>query len=123
MAGAWDNFWNWFFSRGTLDDAFRIFVIAFVTLGFIYWSGRLLGIFKNDRQKNTAAAIMLLVHSYIVEEIFWASTKWYETLWDTYVYGMFGAIFYVVFCWRFFDRMDYWMDHNKFKDKGHRKKS
>lgn len=88
--------------------------IAFMTLGFISITGRLLEVTKTDHAKNIFAAIVIPVLSFLYQRTFIDLN--FEILWNTLELTTLSVIFYIAVCWRFYSRIDALLDRKIGKD-------
>ncbi len=103
----------------------REIIIVFGTLGIVYTFGRLLfpGLNKKsaraDKIKNRIAAVSLLVITcgsglvYDYPTLFTTGLErvaWVQYGWDSLLYFSIGVVFYVTVGWRFFKRIDSYLD-------------
>lgn len=112
---------------GVGDMAMRIALIVFIALGIVYMFGRLLPTKLKDKGKNIIAVFALLFASLgltiaynpnILDMTLAAilPSQLYLYLWDTFIYFAIGCVFYVVIGWRFYSRIDSWLDKKIGKD-------
>ena len=103
----------------------RVVIIIFSTLGIVYIAGRLLFPKMKDRSKNIVAFFALLVISFGVvmlndyPDLVDGFDNKLDTLnyfLDSLMYMGAGAVFYVVVGWRFYSRMDNFLDKRFGKD-------
>ena len=105
--------------------AVRLILIIFSTLGVVYMSGRLLFPKLKDRGKNIIAFFALIFFSFIITLVYdyknliigtHTEYSFLKYLLDSILYSAFGAVFYVVIGWRFYSRVDYFLDRKFGKD-------
>ena len=96
---------------------FRILITSLGTIGVVYISGRLLGLTKTDKSKNTLAAIMLYIISAGIQYVYFWERDIILNLWLIFIYGTISAVPYILFFWRMFDRVDTLLDKKGLRDK------
>ena len=95
----------------------RIITITLGSLGFVYVFDRMLGFKWSNRIKNTLAIFSNVFFSYCITVIYYA--KRYSTfrlVYETIIFALIACVFYVIFAWRLYSRVDYWLDNKGFKD-------
>jgi len=104
----------------------KLFTIVFSTLGIVYMCGRLLFPKLKDRGKNVIAFIALIVISYAITLVWGFPGVFRDGLPDTQILGQFvlegalyaalGTVPYIVVGWRFYPRVDAFLDKKFAKD-------
>ncbi len=104
----------------------KLFAIVFGTLGIVYMYGRLLFPKMKDRGKNIIAFITLVMLSYIITLVWGFPGVFWNGLPDMQIvsqfilegglYAAIGAVLYVVIGWRFYERVDTFLDRKFAKD-------
>ena len=118
--------WN-ALAQQLLPTITRMAIIVFSTLGVVYMTGRLLFPKMKDRGKNITAFVALVIIGYATTLV-WD----FEGMIDTFatypiqaifnygitsfVYTTIGSVFYVVLGWRFYSRVDAFLDNKFAKD-------
>lgn len=93
-----------------LNSIGRIVLAAIVALGLVYTTGRMLKITKTDLTRNIMALIVIFAFQYIYSISKYPNK---EDVWIAYnviSYGAVSVVFYVLFCWRLFVRVDHFLD-------------
>jgi predicted permease len=109
----------------------RLFVIIFCTLGAVYYTGRLLFPKLKDKGKNLIAAFFLpvfsilfnLVYSYpgVLNPEIDMSAMQNQVILSTVGYMCGATVGYIVLGWKFYPRMDAWLDKKIGPDKKRKK--
>ena len=90
-----------------------IFTIACMSLGFVSIAGRLWEAVKTDHAKNIIASFSLVILSFLYQR---SIVLDYDIIWDTLELLTMSSIFYIGFCWRFYSRLDAFLDRKIGKD-------
>lgn len=90
----------------------RALVVFITTLGFVYVLGRMLGILNTPRAKNAFALIIMISLSYWSVLIYDTQILVHELeiYWRTLVYTSIASIFYVLFGFDLYDRVNAFID-------------
>ena len=110
--------------REFLPIAVRLIVIIFSTLGVVYMTGRLLFTKLKDRGKNIIAFFSLIAFSFLLTflkdypDLLTDHDKLFtwNYLLDSFMYASGGCVLYIVIGWRFYSRVDYFLDKKFGKD-------
>jgi len=103
----------------------RMLIIIFSTLGVVYMFGRLLFPSLKDKSKNRIAFFALLFFSFLVtlfkdyNIMLWDVSNRYTVanyFLDSIIYFSLGAVFYVTIGWRWYSRVDDFLDKRFGKD-------
>lgn len=103
----------------------RILLIVFASLGVVYMSGRLLFTKLQDKGKNNIAFFSLIFFAFLVNFVYSypslavegvSKLIWIKYLSDSLLYTTVSAVFYVVLGWRFYSRVDSYLDKKFGKD-------
>jgi hypothetical protein len=93
-----------------LTELTRVTIVSFSTLGVVYGLGRMLELAHTSKIKNFVALVLL----FALNTLYGYLNYTYDTLayfiWDSFVYGAYSVVFYVVICFRLFDRIDSVLD-------------
>ncbi len=104
-----------------LDIILLLFGSAFVTLGIVYMTGRMLEILNSHKTRNLLAIFSIYGIHYAYTYLTF-SEKIYESQlergWDVFIRGSISIVIYVLFCWRLFDRIDKFFDKKIGEDNG-----
>lgn len=102
-------------------------LISMVSLGFVYLFGRLLNIFESPRAKNYLATVFLIIGSILytlvtiydtIPEIsYWDKVTLFNIAYLSSMKFSFAVICHVIIGWKFYDRMDAFLDARLGKDK------
>ena len=95
----------------------RLLTVTLGTLGIIYIIDRMLELKLSNKVKNTIATILMFLFSYIITKIYFSNgySLW-RIIWETFIFGSISCVFYIVFAWKLFVRVDHWLDKKGFKD-------
>lgn len=96
-----------------LNYMLPIATIACMTLGFVSIAGRLWEAVKTDHAKNIIASFSLVSLSFLYQR---SMVLDYDLVWDTLELLTMSSIFYIGFCWRFYSRLDTFLDKKMGKD-------
>ncbi len=100
----------------------RVILIPFTALGIVYVLGRLLELINTDRTKNSVAYVSIIILALLTGD--YASGFFdFDYLFEAFIISNFSAIFYVTVCWRFFNRVDTFLDKKVGQDKYDEQKS
>jgi len=103
-----------------LSFLLKLAMIAFTTLGVVYVFGRMLDLVKTDRAKNCVAVVTLILASFavVVQLNHGGVTLLFEMpkaeiieiILESLFYFTFSTVFYVLFAWRLWWRIDKLLD-------------
>lgn len=110
-----------------LPSIVRMTIIVFSTLGVVYMCGRLLFPKLKDMAKNRIAFITVVVIAYTTTLMWdypWMIqplgapniTELLQFALEGFLYGAIGTVFYIVIGWRFYSRVDAFLDKKFGKD-------
>lgn len=88
---------------------------AFIGLGMTYVLGRMLNILKKDVPKNIFALAWIIIASFVLSFMRYGgipdlTLDMFYFIWDQFLTVIFSVIFYVTVCFRFYDRIDHFLD-------------
>ena len=92
-----------------LEALLRIASASFVALGFVFMTGRMLGITKSDLAKNIEAIIIIFIFNCAYTKLF-NELPDYELYFDIIVNSLISIVFYVGVCWKFYPRIDNYLN-------------
>jgi hypothetical protein len=95
----------------------RTIIITFSSLGLVYLIGRLLNFKVSNSFKNKIAAIALFTASFTITYIYFPS-KTSQMIWESIAFALVASVVYVTIGWKFYERMDSWLDKKGLKDRG-----
>lgn len=97
-------------------------IMAFGSLGIVYFLGRMLNILKGDTSRNIVASIVMLAiglflsfTKYGMDYNFKKNVVWF--IWDNFLYFSIACIIYVTVCFKLYSRIDSLLDKKIGKDK------
>ena len=94
----------------SLEPFLFIPVISLAALGIVYMFGRMLGIVNNYHVKNVLAIISILAGMYLYSFVYRQREINPQSILDTILYFCIAIIFYVLVCFRLYDRIDSLLD-------------
>jgi hypothetical protein len=112
------NFGNEIIWQSILEELRDGALIFIPTLAVVYIFGRMLGILKTYRTKNTLALVTNFLMSYFYVNMmydFEGDTYW--MVWNVFYKGCLGILLYVLVGFKLFDRMDHLLDKKIADDK------
>jgi len=106
----------------------RLAMIVFAALGIVYLFGRLLPTKLKDKGKNIIAVLALFFISFAITLTYnpaildtglrqMANSQLYFYAWDIFLYFTISCVFYVTVGWRFYSRIDNFLDRKIGEDK------
>ena len=100
-----------------LEPFIFIPIIALTSLGVVYIFGRMLGWIKNIHVKTSFAIISIFSGMWLYTFIYRQKEYNSQTILETIMFSCLSILFYVLVCFRLFDRVDLFFDRFA-KDKG-----
>lgn len=101
-----------------LSSIGRIILGAIVALGFVYAMGRMLKITRSDETRNVLALLIIFIFHYIYVTTTYPDAETVFIIYEVVSYGAMSIVFYVLFCWRLFIRVDNFLDKKIGDSKG-----
>lgn len=97
-------------SIGLFDIFKGGFLIFIPTMANVYLWGKMLGIAKSDRAKNSIAAVTILAVTYYYCELFYTYDNIQLMCWNLLIYASMSILLYVLVGFHLFSRMDSYLD-------------
>ncbi|MGD9678092.1 MAG: hypothetical protein AB7V16_06980 [Vulcanibacillus sp.] len=98
------------------------FIIFIISLASVYLLGRMLNIVMKPNHKNSIAFIVMVISYIFYFHFIKTNFTLYESIWYSVIYCALSIIFYVLFGFKLYDRVDNFLDKKLPDTKEKRKK-